>query len=95
MADGLSRRSASTINDVRKLIDDKNFGEDVADAVGTILGLVLAPSAGPPASQDQLAAGAWQGGTGQFTLGLVLPAQRGRRQGPSRARRTAPGLASC
>ena len=36
--------------DVRKLIDEKNIGEDVADTVGTILGLVLTLSpivAGP------------------------------------------------
>jgi hypothetical protein len=41
-----------SLNAVRKLIDDKNIGEDVADAVGTILGLVLALSpivAGPAA----------------------------------------------
>lgn len=31
-----------SLNDVRKLIEDKNIGEDVADTVGTILGLVLA-----------------------------------------------------
>jgi hypothetical protein len=41
-----------SLNDVRKLINDKNIGEDVAGAVGSILGLVLALSpivAGPAA----------------------------------------------
>jgi hypothetical protein len=31
-----------SLKDVRKLIEDKNIGEDVADTVGTILGVVLA-----------------------------------------------------
>jgi hypothetical protein len=31
-----------SLKDVRKLIEDKNIGEDVADTVGKILGVVLA-----------------------------------------------------
>jgi hypothetical protein len=41
-----------SLKDVRKLIEDKNIGEDVADTVGTILGVVLAlaPAVAGPAA---------------------------------------------
>jgi len=41
-----------SLNDIRKLINDKNIGEDVADTIGSLLGVVLALSpavAGPVA----------------------------------------------